>query len=296
MLDRLTSMQVFMAVVRGGTFAAAADELGISRAMASKHVAALERHLGVRLFNRSTRSTRLTEAGTRYFKQLGELLSGLERLEHGLSDAAQGVRGVLTVAAPPLFGALYLSPLVADFMAAHPAVQVRLLLTDRQVDLVDEGVDVAITVRELADSSYVARRLTAVRMTVSASPAYLARRGSPAHPQALAEHNCLLFAEQPGHLFADWSFHEQGAPFAVRVRGDLVSNAGDALRALAAAGRGIVRLPHYIVADALAAGQLVTLLEPFEPPLRPVHALYPHRDHLPGKVRRFLDDIAARLS
>lgn len=296
MLDRLTSMQVFMAVVRTGNFAAAAAERGISRAMATKHVQSLEAHLDVRLFNRSTRSTRLTEAGARYYKQLGEVLTELEVLEHRLSDDAHGVRGVLAVAAPPLFGALHLGPIVADFMTEYPDIQLRLLLTDRHIDLVDEGVDIAISVRELGNSSYIARRLTAVRMTVCASPAYLDARGTPLHPRDLAGHNCLLFAEQPGLLHSDWTFLEAGQPLYVRVAGDLVSNAGDALRAIAHRGRGIVRLPHYIVAGALADGSLRTILENYEPALRPVHALYPHREHLPGKIRRFLDFAAARLA
>ncbi len=285
-----------MAVVRGGSFAAAAAELGISRAMATKHIQSLEAHLDVRLFNRSTRSTRLTEAGGQYFKQLGEILTELDQVEHRLSDAARGARGVLAVAAPPLFGALYLSPVVADFMLAYPAVQMRLLLTDRHIDLVDEGIDVAVSVRELGDSSYIARRLTAVRMVVCASADYLSERGEPQHPQELTGHNCLLFAEQPGHLFSDWTFLENGQRLQVRVTGDIVSNAGDALHALALRGRGVVRLPHYIVAGALADGRLQTVLEAFEPALRPVHALYAHREHLPGKIRRFLDFAAARLA
>lgn len=293
MLDRLTSLQVFLAVVRRGTFAGAAGELGLSRAMATKHVRALENHLGVRLFNRTTRVTRLTEAGARYHEQVADLVTRLALVEQSLVDDTAGVRGVLTVAAPPLFGALHLAPVVAGFMQAFPAVQVRLVLTDRHVDLVDEGIDVAVSVRELGDSSAIARRLTAVRMTVCASPAYLACRGHPAHPRDLAGHNCLLFAEHPHHLQGEWRFAEDGAALDVKVSGDFVSNAGDALRIVAVEGRGLVRLPHYIVAEALAAGRLATVLEAYEPPLRPVHALYAHREHQPGKLRSFLDYASA---
>lgn len=289
MLDRLTSMQVFLTVVRSGKFAKAASELGLSRAMATKHVRSLEDHLGVRLLNRSTRVTRLTEAGRRYYEQIAELLTQLDLIESRLSDDTAEVRGMLAVAAPPLFGALHLAPVIAAFMTNFPEVKVRLTLTDRAIDLVDEGIDVAVSVRELADSSYIARRLTAVRMTVCASPDYLAARGRPQHPRDLAGHNCLLFAEQPLQHAAEWRFQHDAEPLTVRVHGDLVSNAGDALRNIAAQGRGIVRLPHYIVADDLATGRLLAILEPYEPALRTVYALYAHRNHQPGKLRAFLD-------
>jgi DNA-binding transcriptional LysR family regulator len=289
MLDRLTSMRVFLSVVRNGSFAQAAAELGMSRAMASKHVQALEERLGVRLFNRSTRITRLTEAGQRYQEQLGDVLAQLDLVESRLSEDTAGVRGLLSIAAPPLFGALYLAPVIAAFMAEYPEIRLRLTLTDREIDLVDEGIDVAISVRELTDSSNIARRLTAVRMTVCASPAYLATHGRPQRPEDLAGHNCLLFAEQPLRHGAEWRFARAGEPLSIRVQGDLVSNAGDALRNLARCDRGIVRLPHYIVSDDLAAGRLQAILSDFEPPLRPVHALYAHRVHQPGKLRAFLD-------
>lgn len=296
MLDRLTSMQVFLAVVRAGKFAKAAAELGLSRAMATKHVRALEDHLGVRLLNRSTRVTRLTEAGRRYYEQIGELLAQLDIVESRLSDDTAGVRGTLAMAAPPLFGALHLTPVIAAFLATYPEIRVRLTLTDRAIDLVEEGIDVAISVRELADSSYIARRLTAVRMTVCASPAYLALRGRPHQPRDLESHNCLLFAEQPLQHSAEWQFAHHDEALTVRVHGDLVSNAGDALRNVAARGRGIVRLPHYIVADDLAAGHLELLLADYEPPLRTVYALYAHRTHQPGKLRAFLDFASAAFA
>ncbi|MGE0484668.1 MAG: LysR substrate-binding domain-containing protein [Gammaproteobacteria bacterium] len=293
MLDRFTSMQVFLALVRRGTFAAAAEELGISRAMASKHIQALEDHLGLRLFNRTTRTTRLTEPGERYYERVYRLLNELDNIEARLSEEVGSVRGMLAIAAPPAFGAFHVAPVVGEFMRTYPDVQVRLVLADRPIDLVDEGIDVAITVRELADTSYIARRLSAVRMLVCAAPAYLTAHGRPRNPEDLVAHNCLIYSETPTHMHAEWQFRRGTGGFGVRVHGNFVSNVGNAIRNLALAGQGIARLPDYIVADDINRGTLAEVLARFSPPLRPVYALYPHRDHLPGKVVRFLD-FAAR--
>lgn len=289
MLDRFTGMQIFLALVRRGTFAAAADEVGVSRAMASKHIQALEARLGLRLFNRTTRSTRLTDAGERYYQQVDTLLSDLDAIEARLGEEVAGVRGLLTIAAPPAYGAFVLAPIVAGFMANHPEISIHMTLADRAVDLVDEGIDIAISVRELTDSSNVARRLSAVRLIVCAAPAYLARHGTPLRPEDLTTRNCLPYAEAGAHLHTAWQFRRDGEMFDVRVHGNFVSNVGNALRNLALGGASLVRLPDYIVATDLASGALVELLTDFAPPLRPVHALYPHRDHLPRKVRSFLD-------
>jgi DNA-binding transcriptional LysR family regulator len=292
MLDRFTSMQVFLALVRRGTFAAAADEVGVSRAMASKHIRALEARLGLRLFNRTTRRTRLTEAGERYFRQVDTLLADLDSIEARLGEEAASVRGLLTLAAPPAYGAFVLAPIVAAFMSTYPEISVCMTLADRPVDLVDEGIDVAITVRDLTDSSNVARRLSAVRLIVCGAPAYLVRHGTPHRPEDLTRHNCLPYAEAGAHLHTDWQFLYNGETFDIRVQGNFVSNVGNALRNLAVSGVGLVRLPDYIVATDLASGALVELLADFAPPLRPVYALYPHREHLPRKVLSFLDFAA----
>ena len=289
MLDRYTSMQVFLALVRRGTFTAAAAELGISRAMASKHIQALEDHLGVRLFNRTTRNNRLTAAGARYFERVDALLAELDEVEASLGEEAARVSGTLTLAAPPAFGAIHVAPLVAAFMARHPDVRLRLTLADRRLDLVDEGIDAAVTVRELEDTSYIARYLTAVRLIVCAAPAYLARHPAPSTPEDLVDHNCLTYAEAGASTRAQWRFQAATGPLDVRVDGNFVSNVGAALRNVALAGHGIARLPDYIVAADLADGRLVALLADWAPALRPVHVLYPHREHVPARLRAFLD-------
>ena len=289
MLDRHISMQVFLALVRRGTFTAAAAELGISRAMASKHIQALEDHLGVRLFNRTTRNNRLTAAGARYFERVDALLAELDEVEASLGEEAARVSGTLTLAAPPAFGAIHVAPLVAAFMARHPDVRLRLTLADRRLDLVDEGIDAAVTVRELEDTSYIARYLTAVRLIVCAAPAYLARHPAPSTPEDLVGHNCLTYAEAGAATRTQWRFQAGGAPLDVRVDGNFVSNVGAALRNVALAGHGIARLPDYIVTADLADGRLVALLGDWAPALRPVHVLYPHREHVPARLRAFLD-------
>lgn len=295
MLDRYTSMQVFLSLVRRGTFAAAADDVGISRAMASKHIQALEARLGVLLFNRTTRTTRLTEAGERYFLQLDLLLAELDTLERRLGEEAAGVRGTLTIAAPPAYGALCVAPVVAEFMDCYPDVRVRLTLADRLVDFVEDGVDIVITTAEIDDSSCVSRRLSTVRTIVCAAAGYLAREGRPQQPEDLIGHNCLVYVEAVTRLHGEWQFRRQETYFNVRVGGDFASNVGSALRSLALTGRGLVRLPDYIVGNDLASGALLEILGEFAPLPRPIHALYPHREHLPRKISAFLDFASEAL-
>lgn len=295
MLDRFTSIEVFRALVRHGTFTAAADELGLSRAMASKHIQALEQHLGVRLFNRTTRSTRLTEAGQRYYEGIDPIVAALDQVETRLLDETAQVRGLLTVAAPPAFGAFHLAPVVAGFMREHPDLRVRLYLTDRAPDLVDEGIDIAISVRELEHSNYIARHLADVAMIVCAAPAYVRQHGAPSRPQDLDAHNCLIYGDGGAPMRSAWQFRQDGKVLDVAVSGNFCANVGAALRQLAVAGHGIARLPGYLVRDDINHGRLEMLLEAFAPALRPVHALYPHREYVPAKVRQFIDFALAQF-
>lgn len=296
MLDRYTSMQVFLSLARRGTFAAAAEEMGISRAMASKHIQALETRLGVRLFNRTTRTTRLTEAGERYFLQLDLVLAELQTVETRLGEEAAAVRGTLTVAAPPAYGAGHVAPVIADFMGRYPDVRVRLILVDRSVDLVEDGIDIAITLRQTDDAGHASRRLSACRSIVCAADGYLARKGHPQQPEDLNRHNCLIYAEAATQLHAEWQFRRAETLFNVRVAGNFASNVGNALRNLAIAGCGIVRLPDYIVGKDLANGALREILSDFAPAPRPIYALCPHREHLPRKVSTFLEFATAALA
>jgi DNA-binding transcriptional LysR family regulator len=202
------------------------------------------------------------------------------------------VGGTLTVAAPTSFGVFHLAPLVASYMKCNPAVSVQLMLTDRTVDLIDEGFDVAIQIRELSDSSLVARRLSEVKMIACAAPSYLAAHGEPAHPQDLTAHNCLVFSAMVHRFHATWLFGPQSRALTVPVSGNLISNQGYALRSAAVAGQGIVRLPSYIVDEDIAAGRLRPILMDFDPQIRPIYAVYPHREFLASKVRTFIDFLA----
>ena len=289
MLDRLTSIEVFLALVRHGTFAGAAEETDVSRAMASKHIQALENRLGVRLFHRTTRVTRLTDLGREYFESVRTLFSDLDEAEARLSEAATGVHGALTIAAPPAFASSYLVEVVAEYMRTYPQIKISLVLSDQHVDLVEQGIDIALTVRELEDTQYIARHLADVRMVVCAAPAYLQTSELLRRPEDLAQHNCLIFGDAAPSMRTQWQFRRRSEAFNVAITGNFVCNVGSALREMALNGRGVVRLPSYLVAESLANGQLEEVLKRFAPPLRPVHALFAHRNHVPARVRSFLD-------
>jgi DNA-binding transcriptional LysR family regulator len=243
MLDRIISIEVFLAIARSGSFTRTAEELGMSRAMVSKQFQALESALGVRLFNRSTRAIHLTEAGAAYRREVSPLLDALADVASHVGDLTSTPSGRLAVAAPTSFGLFHLSARIADYMNRFPDVDVHLMLTDRSVHLIDEGFDVAIQIGELDDSSLIARRLGEASMITCAAPAYLQRHGKPETPGALAGCDCLVFAENVQRNHGDWRFGTGKERETVRVPGAMVSNQGDALRIAAAAGRGIAHLP-----------------------------------------------------
>jgi len=289
MLDRITSIEVFLAVSRLGSFAQAAAELGLSRAMVSKHIKSLETQLGVRLINRSTRAIHLTEAGNTYRREVSPLLDALADAETQIGEMSKGASGRLALAAPTSFGLFHLSPRIAGYMTQYPDVDIHLMLTDRSVNLIDEGFDIAIQIGELDDSSLVARRLGEVSMITCAAPDYLATHGVPDNPEQLSVHNCLVFAENIQRDYGHWRFGAGASTVPVRVFGTMVSNQGDALRIAAVAAHGIVHLPEYIVRDDVAAGRLQPILGDCAAPVRPIFAVYPHREFLGTKVRNFLD-------
>jgi DNA-binding transcriptional LysR family regulator len=293
-LDRLAAMEIFSAVVEGGSFSVAADRLGLSRAATSKQVQELERHLGVRLLNRTTRRVGLTEAGAQFHGECARILAAVHEAEaHAQSQQAEP-RGMLKVSAPMSFGILHLGPAVADFMAAHPAVQVNLVLNDRFVDLVEEGFDLAIRIGALVDSSLIVRRIAPSAQMLCAAESYVARHGLPAEPAELAKHNCLTYS----HLVTgeEWRFIDsRGASTAVRVAGNLHANNGDVLRAAALCGVGIVMLPSFLVGEDVRAGRLRVLTPRWRPADMAIHAVYPPNPYVPAKLRRFIDFLAERF-
>lgn len=291
-MDKFTSIKTFLAVARHGGFTAAADELGMSKAMVSKYVSALENSLGVRLLNRTTRRIKLTEEGIAYRERMRDILHDIEETELAVAQQSSEPMGTLRVMAPTSFGSFHLARAVADYREAFRSVAVEMILTERIPDIIEEGIDVTIRVGELEESSFVARQIAQVRNVVCASPEYLARAGRPDYPGQLTGHNCLIYtARSPA---GEWQFTINGRVQRIHVSGDVRCNLGDALRIAAIRNCGIAQLPTYIVGLDLRAGRLKPLLEQYASPARPIYAVYPHRRHLSAKIRTFVEFLWKR--
>ncbi len=293
-MDKLSAMTVFRRVVELEAFAAAARDLRISSASVSKQVSRLEEGLGVRLLNRTTRRLSLTEAGQAYYERCARILDDVAEAESEVSSAAASPRGRLRVSAPMSFGIRHIGPILPAFLSRYPDITVDLALSDRTVDLLEEGVDVALRIADLADSSLIARRIGSIRRLAAASPAYLARRGEPSAPEDLVRHDCLIYAYQPREQA--WTFVGPDGPVSVQVRGPLRANNGDVLAAAAVAGLGIVVMPTFIIGDRLREGSLRSLMPGWEPPGIGVHAVYPPGRHLSAKTRVFVDFVASSFN
>jgi DNA-binding transcriptional LysR family regulator len=294
-LDRFQALSVFTKVVELGGFARAADRLGVSTSAVSRQVAELESHLGVRLLNRTTRRLSLTESGAAFLERAVQLLADLEEAETAVTAAALVPRGTLRLTAPITFGERYLAPAIADFVERHPEVKLDCELSDRFVDLVEEGLDLAVRIGSGGSGTLIARRLAAVRLVCHASPGYLERIGTPQVPEDLARHRCLTYAYLSTR--DTWLFRDPGGgERAVRVGGPVHSNNGRLLAVLAAHGVGISMEPDFAVGDEISSGRSVPILTRFEPAPIPVYAVYPSRRHLSAKVRAFVDFLAARFA
>jgi DNA-binding transcriptional LysR family regulator len=294
-VDRLASIQVFAQVVETGSFAKAADRLGLSTSAASRHVAELEGHLQTRLLNRTTRRVSLTESGRAFYERAVQLLGDLAEAEQEASSAAVVPRGTIRLTTAINFGVRHIAPAIAEFMGRHPEVRFDVSLSDRVVDLVEEGFDLAIRIGSPGGDNLVARKLGETRLVPCASPDYLAKHGAPKTPEELERHNCLTYEYvSPRHV---WRFRDRsGAERSVRVAGRLHSNNGDLLAEAAAQGAGIVFEPAFIVGPEVRAGRLVPLLQEFVPAPVPIYALYPSRKHLSAKVRGFVEFLVERFA
>jgi DNA-binding transcriptional LysR family regulator len=295
MLDRLTGMQVFARVAGLGSLSAAARELGMSQTMATKHVAALETRLGVKLLHRTTRQLTLTEAGRKYLDAAERILSDVEDSETDVSADHVEVRGTLRVSVPVSFGVREISPLIPAFVALHPAVKVEIGMNDRRIDLIEEGWDVAVRIGRLADSALIARRLAPCRTVVCASPSYLAANGTPKTIDELTSHNCLGYTLSETMGADRWSFGTDGRR-RISITGNLKANNGDCLAAAAVAGQGIVYVPTFLVAHELKSQRLVALTLD-HPPMEfgGIYAVYPSERRPPAKIRAFVDFLAKCL-
>jgi DNA-binding transcriptional LysR family regulator len=293
-MDRLGTMEAFTAVVDAGSFSAAALRMRSSKSLVSRQIAALESALGARLFQRTTRSLTLTEEGRRYHAQVVRILADIAEANQSLSNLQAAPRGLLRVNAPMSFGYLHLAPAIPDFLQQCPEVELDLTMNDRYVDLIEEGVDLALRLGRLADSSLVARKLAPARRVVCASPAYLKARGVPETPDDLKQHQCLCYSNIAAN--DEWRFvRRDGKSWPVEVKGRLHANNGDALREAALKDLGLVYLPTFIVGRDLQSGALVSVLTDYVAQDSGLYAVYPHARHLSPKVRAFVDFLASRF-
>jgi DNA-binding transcriptional LysR family regulator len=293
-MDRLISMAVFKRAVDDGSFAAAARHFGISSEMAGIHVRSLETHLGVRLLNRTTRRLSLTDVGRSYHARCTAILADLGEAEAEASSQQTVPRGLLRIAAPVTFGVRYIAPAVGDYMLGYPEVTLEIAVSDRIVNLVEEGMDLAIRVGELQGSSLISRKLTSARLVVCASPDYLRRAGRPEAPSDLTRHACLIYTETATPT--TWRFRSpDGQVDTVRVSGPVSSSNPEVIHQLALAGLGVILAPSFTVGIDIVQGRLMPLLTEWQSRTLPIHVLYPHRSLLSVKVRSFIDFIVARF-
>lgn len=292
-MDRLESDRMFIAVMDEGSFTAAADKLGTSSGQASKLLSRLESDLGVRLLNRTTRSVSPTEAGRAYYDRLKPLLDELETLDLDIRNISQSPRGRLRLSAPLTFGIRELAPALNDFAGLYPDIELDVSFSDRVVNVVDEGFDMAVRIGRPGDSSLIIRRLGTVRIVVVATPAYLEEHGAPENLSDLAHHNCIIDTN-----FRDpnrWPFKKaDGEETMVSVAGRIRYSNAAACQQAALAGLGLACIPSFVAEQSLRSGELVRVLREYEPSPYDVHALYPHNRHLAAKVRLLVDFLTER--
>lgn len=293
-MDRFADMKMFVAVVDTGSISGAAERLEVAKSAVSRRLADLEARLGAQLLHRTTRTLSLTDSGRAFFERAQRILADLEEAEQAVSQAHGAIRGRLKVALPLSFGLLHLADLINEFMGLHPEVEFDLDFNDRQIDLMQEGFDLAIRIARLPDSSLIARKLAPIRHGLCASPEYLARHGTPMRADDLAGHAGLVYSNlaNPGL----WSYvGPDGQPGSVRVPIKLRANNGDFLCRAAIAGQGVILHPTFYLNDAIRSGALVPLLTDHAWPELNAYAVYPLTRHLSRRVRAFVDFLAEKL-
>ena len=292
-MDKFHSIQVFVKVADCQGFAAAARDLNMSPPAVTRAISTLEDHLGTRLFVRTTRSVRLTESGQRFLEDGRRILFDLEEAEEAAVGSHAIPRGELRVTAPVLFGRMFVTPILGDFLDQYPQVNATTLFVDRVVNLMDEGLDIAIRIGNLPDSSLIAVRCGTVRRVMFASPDYIKRHGLPLHPEELSGHRLI----QPTALSAsdELTYLEEGVPRSVRINPRIRMNTNDAVIEMALNGWGISRLLSYQVAPYLADGRLLAILEEYELPEMPIHIVHQEGRMVSAKIRAFVDYMAERL-
>jgi len=294
-MDRFLAMTVFARVVEQGSFARAADKLDLSASAVSRHVAELEAHLDTRLLNRTTRRLSLTESGRAFHERSVQLLADLDEAEETVTATGMVPRGRLRLTCAITFGIRHLAPSIADFSIRHPQVEFDVELSDRVVDIVDEGLDLAVRIGGIGSQALIARKIAVTQMVLCAAPGYIERKGRPVAPEDLSAHECLTYEYLAVRNL--WRFRDRdGAERSVKIGGRVHANNGRLLTALAVDGLGVLLEPDFIVAPEIRAGRLVRLLPDFKPPSSDIHVAYPSRRHLSAKVRVFVDFLAARFA
>lgn len=294
-MNRFENMRSFVRVVEAGSISAAADRLGMAKSVVSRRLKELESHLGVELFHRTTRSMNLTDTGRAFYHQSVRILDDLLEAEAAASQAHTTLQGRLKIALPSSFGLLHMTPALNDFLDQHPQIEFDLDFNDRQVDLIQEGFDLAVRIARLPDSSLIARRLAPIKMALCASPGYLRQHGEPQHPDELSQHRCLTYS-----LLKDpytWSFIDaEKQHHHVPVHSVMQASTGDFLKQAAIRGHGLVYLPTFLAYEAIEMGELLPLMRSFQPETLDAYAIYPPTRHLSQRVRALVDFLAARFA
>ncbi len=295
-MDTLAAMQVFVRVVETGGLSAAGRAMGLAPSSISRRISELEDMLGVRLLHRTTRKLSLTEAGETYFERSRDIVQAIEEANLAVTEKRAGPSGILRITVPASVARLHVAPAVAAFQAQYSAVRVVMSVTDRMVGVVNEGLDVAIRIGQLEDSSLMARKVGEGRRVVCAGPSYLERMGQPLRPDQIPDHACLTFRSHPGTNL--WRFRNGEATIEVRATGPFFSDDGETLVAAACAGVGLILVPEWLVGVEIGRGRLVEVLAEYspEPDVTPLHAVYPPGPYTAPKVRAFVDFLAGRFS
>jgi DNA-binding transcriptional LysR family regulator len=292
-MDRLTRIKVFIQVVEAGSFSAASERLGLSRAAVSKYVSQLEEYLGGRLLNRTTRHVSPTESGRIYYERCKDILQNLEEADGLVSGLSGQPRGTLRVTCPTYFASRHLLPLIEEFNLIYPDLKVEILCAERLVDLVDEGYDIAIRMTKTPDQEVIARRLARCSHIVAASPDYLAKHPAPRVPEDLKQHRCVMFSY---HITSTWPFTKEDTDYSVKLPAALKTNNPDVLLEATTAGMGVTLMPTFLAGDAIRSGQLRQVLQDYRTIDLDIYVVYASRHHLPVKIRVFVDYLKERIT
>jgi len=292
-MDKLGAMRVFLRVIQTGSFSAAAREQNTSQATVSKKVAALEDNLGVKLITRTSRELSLTQAGQEYYEHCTTIIQEIEEVEASVRSQVSSPTGTLRIAAPAPLARILLAPLIAEFLSEYPEIEIDMVIDERHIDLVAEGIDIAIRARNLEDSTLIARPLFSNPLLLVASPSYIEKHGMPKHPLDLKGHDCIVYTFN--RSLNNWHFSNTDQQISVPVRGVFRSNSGETNLEMALAGLGITQLPIWMIDEYLKTGELVTVLEGFPSDSIPINAIYPQSRHIPLKVRCFVNYLQEKL-